>query len=255
MKGVKKEQKRKALDIKRVGKRIPRVNERLTHLVEKGPRGSNYVQKIPSWQVDLRASRGKKLFAASLEQGYADAFFPLVSQFKTQSHPNFCALATLTIILNTLQIDSGKVWKKGWRWITEESLSCCFDLEEASKTGATIEEVGESARLHGCNTRTFRKLSSGEFRSLLKRVLRNGKDENGEFMAVSYDRKSLEQPGGGHFSPIAAYEESSDCVLVLDTARYKYGPHWIPLEKLVEATYPKDSATGLSRGFMTFSRL
>jgi hypothetical protein len=38
--------------------------------------------------------------------------------------------------------------------------------------------------------------------------------------------------GDGHFSPVGGYSEAEDMVLILDTARFKYPPHWVPLEML-----------------------
>ena len=70
------------------------------------------------------------------------------------------------------------------------------------------------------------------------------------FLIASYTRKVIGQTGTGHFSPIGAYDESTDLVLVLDTARFKYGPHWIPLQLMFEALQPLDPDTGKSRGYM-----
>jgi hypothetical protein len=73
------------------------------------------------------------------------------------------------------------------------------------------------------------------------------------FLVVSYTRKVIGQTGTGHFSPIGAYDEASDHVLVLDTARFKYGPHWIPLQLMFDALLPEDPDTGKSRGYMVLS--
>jgi hypothetical protein len=40
-------------------------------------------------------------------------------------------------------------------------------------------------------------------------------------MLVNFYRKSLAEEGGGHFSPLAAYDPPSDQVLIMDVARYK----------------------------------
>jgi glutathione gamma-glutamylcysteinyltransferase len=42
----------------------------------------------------------------------------------------------------------------------------------------------------------------------------------------------LPAAGDGHFSPIGGYSAREDMVLILDTARFKYPPHWVPLEML-----------------------
>lgn len=72
-------------------------------------------------------------------------------------------------------------------------------------------------------------------------------------MAVSYSRTVLSQTGTGHFSPIAAYDPKSDQVLILDTARFKYGAHWTKLELLYDAMKPIDPVTGKSRGYALLS--
>lgn len=39
-------------------------------------------------------------------------------------------------------------------------------------------------------------------------------------------------------------------VLILDTARFKYPPHWVPLAQLHQAMAAVDPATGKARGFI-----
>jgi len=67
---------------------------------------------------------------------------------------------------------------------------------------------------------------------------------------VSYSRKELLQTGDGHFSPVAGYHRASDQALILDTARFKYPPHWVPLHKLYAAMQRVDASTGERRGWV-----
>ncbi|XP_059431960.1 long-chain-alcohol oxidase FAO2-like isoform X3 [Corylus avellana] len=60
--------------------------------------------------------------------------------------------------------------------------------------------------------------------------------------------------GTGHFSPIGGYHAERDMVLILDVARFKYPPHWVPLTLLWEAMDTIDEATGHRRGYMIISR-
>jgi glutathione gamma-glutamylcysteinyltransferase len=71
---------------------------------------------------------------------------------------------------------------------------------------------------------------------------------------ASYNRSDLEQTGEGHFSPIGGYHAARDLVLVLDVARFKYPPHWIPAERLWRAMHALDSSTGRSRGWIVLRR-
>ncbi|KAF3950686.1 hypothetical protein CMV_023590 [Castanea mollissima] len=65
---------------------------------------------------------------------------------------------------------------------------------------------------------------------------------------------TLSQTGTGHFSPIGGYHAGRDMVLMLDVARFKYPPHWVPLTLLWEAMDTIDEATGHRRGYMIISR-
>lgn len=71
---------------------------------------------------------------------------------------------------------------------------------------------------------------------------------------MSYSRKAVRQTGDGHFSPIGAYNRARDMVLILDTARFKYPPHWVPLAALYHAMSLEDPATGRPRGFIKLSK-
>ena len=75
------------------------------------------------------------------------------------------------------------------------------------------------------------------------------------FIVSSYSRRLLSQTGDGHFSPIGGYHPERDLVLILDTARFKYPPHWVPLTLLWEAMLAIDKETGLNRGFSLVQRL
>ena len=43
-------------------------------------------------------------------------------------------------------------------------------------------------------------------------------------------------------------------VLILDVARFKYPPHWVPTEKIFEALSSIDETTGKSRGYFIVSK-
>jgi hypothetical protein len=71
---------------------------------------------------------------------------------------------------------------------------------------------------------------------------------------VNYLRKSIGQETGGHISPIAAYDQSTDRFLILDVSRYKYPPVWIKAQELWQAIATVDFDGGKTRGFVLVSR-
>jgi glutathione gamma-glutamylcysteinyltransferase len=72
-------------------------------------------------------------------------------------------------------------------------------------------------------------------------------------LIVSYSRAALGQSGGGHFSPVGALAPTSGMALIMDVARFKYPPHWVPLSALWAAMRRRDPATRLPRGYLRLS--
>ncbi len=173
-------------------------------------------------------------------------------------------------MLNALAVDPQQNWKGPWRWYEEQMLNCCLDLEDVKATGITLKDFrclahcqGLSIDLHYCDDSTL-----DDFRSAVQRACMSDEQQGydsdgtaaaqhdeplGEVLVISYSRKILGQTGSGHFSPVAAYDPSSDSVLILDTARFKYGAHWAKLPLVYDAMKPMDPDTGKSRGYSVLS--
>lgn len=212
------------------------------------PKDSVYMRPLPPLCIGFSSKSGKELLKQSILSGHDACFYSLMAQFHTQSEPAFCGLGTLVTVLNALHIDPSKVWKGIWRWYSEEMLACCKSIDEIAETGITLEQFTCIARCNGANVQQFHAENTNieHFRSLVKKITRDG---DSRYLISSYTRKLLNQTGDGHFSPLAAYEPSKDMVLILDVARFKYPPHWVPLKVLWEAMLPKDADTGKSRGY------
>ena len=200
-------------------------------------------------------------------------------QFRTQDDPAFCGLATLVMTLNALHIDPGRTWKGVWRWFDESKLDCCKPLERlvpgldevvlapfvgliaishrnndrARTEGVTFKEVVCLARCNGAmiSQATYAdRCTEDEFRTCVRRC----SAITSEFLIVSYGRAGLGQTGDGHFSPIGAYHQATDSVLILDVARFKYPPHWVSVSVLYHAMHDLlDAVTHRSRGFMVLT--
>ena len=64
---------------------------------------------------------------------------------------------------------------------------------------------------------------------------------DGAFVAANYLRSALGQPGGGHISPLGAYDHLTDSALVMDT-NPSYGWGWVDLGDLIEAMRTPDGS-------------
>ncbi|KAI3782952.1 hypothetical protein L2E82_13013 [Cichorium intybus] len=215
---------------------------------------SIYRRVLPSPPaIDFASSEGKQLFMEATQGGTMEGFFKLISYFQTQSEPAYCGLATLAMVLNALSIDPGRKWKGPWRWFDESMLDCCEPLEKVKAKGISFGKVVCLAHCAGAKVEAFRTNQSNidEFR---KHVIACSTSDDCHLIS-SYNRATFKQTGTGHFSPIGGYHAGRDMALILDVARFKYPPHWVPLKLLWEAMDTLDDASGFRRGFMLISRL
>ncbi|KAG2719252.1 hypothetical protein I3843_03G250300 [Carya illinoinensis] len=212
-----------------------------------------YRRSLPSPPaIEFASPDGKKLFTEALGGATMEGFFKLISYYQTQSEPAFCGLGTLAMVLNALAIDPGRKWKGPWRWFDDSMLDCCEPLEKIKAEGITFGKVACLAHCNGAKVEAFRTSEStiDDFR---KCVISCTSSEDCHVI-TSYNRAVFKQTGTGHFSPIGGYHAERDMVLILDVARFKYPPHWVPLTLLWEAMDTIDKATGHRRGYMIISR-
>ena len=235
-------------------------------------------RELPDTCIAFSSPKGRSLFASALAKGGLRSFFSLMEQHTTQPEPAYCGMSTLVVALNAFAVDPKQTFKGPWRWYTEEMLNCCLDLQQVQQTGITLPDFACLAVCQGLSVdlryAETPKGSLEEFRKAVHQACMEDDDDDldkthnseqqetndsnhqrgiRDILIVSYNRKVLGQTGTGHFSPIAAYDPSADAVLILDTARFKYGAHWVPLPLLHSAMIPQDSATGKSRGFVLLS--
>uniref|UniRef100_A0A7C8YW16 glutathione gamma-glutamylcysteinyltransferase n=2 Tax=Opuntia streptacantha TaxID=393608 RepID=A0A7C8YW16_OPUST len=200
----------------------------------------------------MAASLAKKLFIEAVQNGTMEGFYKLISHFQTQSEPAYCGLASLSMVLNALAIDPGRTWKGPWRWFDESMLDCCEPLEKVKAKGISVGKLACLAHCAGADVQTFRtnESSINEFRNYVKAC----SQVEDVHVVSSYHRGIFKQTGSGHFSPIGGYHAGRDMALILDVARFKYPPHWVPLTLLWEAMDTIDEASGENRGYMLISR-
>lgn len=192
-----------------------------------------YRRELPQTCVSFGSKEGRQIFQSSLINKGLKSFYSLIEQHTTQSEPAYCGPSTLVIVLNALAVDPRRKWKGPWRWYDEYMLNCCIDLEEVKTTGITLKTFICLAKCQGVSVRGYYALECAidQFRDAIRESCienddnSNANNDQSAFLVVSYNRGVLKQTGEGHFSPIAAYDPISDSVLILDTARFKYGAH------------------------------
>ena len=254
--------------------------------------GTFHRRELKAPSVSFSSSEGRDIFKVALNEGHLEGYFHLAEHYITQGHPAFCGVGSLTMALNSLLLDPKRVWQGVWRWFDESMLDCCEPLDIIRLKGITLSKLSCLARCNGAKS-TLKygdSVTIDEFRadillvstsptaggSTSKNAASNcawsgqtgceqlseevAKDKQvntsvRNVMIASYSRRDLEQSGSGHFSPIGGYCAERDMVLIMDVARFKYPPHWVPLATLFQAMQRVDPETGKCRGYVLLSAL
>jgi hypothetical protein len=198
---------------------------------------------LPSGLIAVDSAPG----IARLEgaEAFAD-YQPLSNSYQAQILASYCGVASSVSVLNALGVDSNQA-----DFFTAEASQVRTQFEVVFG-GMSLPELTGLLLAYGMQVSATHasRVSLEEFRDTLRRNLMNKND----FIIVNYQREVLGQGRVGHISPVAAYDEDTDSVLVMDTAAHKYPPTWVPVEMLYAAMQTKDDATGKTRGYIEVSR-
>ncbi len=212
------------------------------------------LQPLPPTLIAFDSDEGHRLLASASAK--AD-FFPLTSHFVTQKTTAFCGVASSVMVLDSLGLVAPEV--KEWapfRAFTQDNVfnekTGELNAAHVQSGGLTLEQLAFLLEANGAKAAPVHADASdvGDFRAELKRNLSDPKD----FLLVDFFRPELGQDFGAHWSPVAAYDEASDKVLVLDVARMRYPPYWAPVESLFKAMNTTDLDAGKTRGWVTVTR-
>lgn len=184
-------------------------------------------------------------------------FWKLLRFYESQIRTTYCSVATSVIALNALSIEAPQSKFLGkYRMFTQEeffsdSVRAVMDQSEVEKRGMSLEELAMVLSTFPIKVMKYeaQSLSHEEMRLLIVSALKN---PNQTVLAL-YQRRELNQEGGGHWSPIAAYDAVSDSFLILDVARFKYPPVWIDASKFIHAMQTAN-IYNKSRGFIIIEK-
>ena len=217
---------------------------------------------------------------ARLARSDAKVNFPvLANQFEAEYNQAFCGPASTAMVLNAvrdgaadLPRDKSRIRPDDLKYLppgaevataryTQDNV-----IEKASKTRAQV--LGEPVTINGKTTHDFgfqaRQLDEmlranglstrlvivddakpeAEVRADLVQSLR----QRGHYVIVSFQRKALSEPGGGHISPLGAYDAASDSFLMLDVNPARVDWMWVPAAALIKAMRTFDTVE--NRGYV-----
>ena len=191
------------------------------------------------------------------ESKYKKDFYPLISHFVTQRNLSFCAPASIAMTLNAMSIKRpiARVYYP-FRLFTQQNLFSAralqvYPMAYVNFRGMSLDLAGKLINVHQFVKATVyhaNQVNKASFLNTAQQALHSGH----AFIIVNIFRKAMHEEGGGHFSPLGAYDQKSDRFLLLDVARYKYPPVWVKTSDLWNAMHTKDGK--YFRGFIVLSK-
>lgn len=217
---------------------------------------------------------------ARFAQSAARVDFPaLANQFEPQWNSIFCGPTTAAIVLNALNAtdaerprDRARLQPEDLRFLpagrdpvvpryTPDGVIAKGKKTRAQVLGEPLLVNGKPAPDYGYQLRQFEELlrahgaqtvrvtvddtvSDAKIRADLVANLQR----RGDYAVVNYSRKAVDQNGGGHISPLGAYDAASDSFLVLDVNPAAAGWVWMPAATLIKGMRTFDTVE--NRGYV-----
>ena len=118
--------------------------------------------------------------------------------------------------------------------------------------GLSLDQLRRIQEVYGLDARAFYAEEPGtegltRFRKAVKETL----SDSDHFIIVNFLGTVIGNTTEGHISPLGAYDEKTDSILVLDVAGHKNPWYWVPASLLYEAMHTK--ADGGFRGWLIVS--
>lgn len=202
--------------------------------------------------VAMDTPTGLQLFEQSRYKANA---LNLLEYFVTQKYQAFCSIASDVMVANATGIPRPQSARYApYHLFTQSNVFNPKTIAVntpllVSQRGQTLNQNQRFLTALGLNATAYHvtpAFTFTHFESVIKKAL----DTPGVYIIVNYLRTRASQVGGGHMSPIAAYDAKSDRLLLLDVARYKYPAVWIKSNDLFQAMQTVDPTNKQFRGFI-----
>jgi hypothetical protein len=185
-------------------------------------------------------------------------YWQLIPWFTNQINQSYCGVASAVTVLNAMPIKkpvdpiyAPHAYFTQSNFFTPEVVKV-IGQQTVQNQGMTREEMVEALTQLGVKATTVAgdEVDEPALRKLVQKVM----GDDGQYVLVNFLRRSLGQPGGGHWSVLAAYDAQSDRVLILDVSKYMYSPEWVTIKTLRKAIDTLDSTSNRARGLVFISQ-
>ncbi len=203
-----------------------------------------------------------------LRRAPAPGYWALSPYYVGQFNDCSCSLATATILVNAVRGSQNLGPQE--RLVTQDALLSAVDSEiwiagcgADGGPGVTLGQMESllqrSFAVYGLDGVSVEAVPVPEpseaalarFRDALRAIERPAGHLAGHLLAVNFHVGPVVGHGDyGHFSPVGAYDEARDRVLVLDVDRDWFEPYWTPTDRLLAGMATVSPIDGERRGYL-----
>ena len=207
-------------------------------------------------------------------------FFPLSNHFISQDNRIFCGPVSSAIVLNALRLgrqgglpeDRQSIANDELAWLPEgfnpffgkytpnnvlndrtkrriEVLGKPIRIEGAMRSdyGLQLRQLAQVLRAHRLDV-TVRVVDEHADAESIRQEIAANMATGDDFVLVNYSRRSLGQEGGGHISPLGAYDQGTDSFLIMDVNPNRAPWVWVRSDDLIGAMRTFDTVE--NRGYL-----
>ena len=198
------------------------------------------------------------------ESQYHQDFWRLSKYYLTRYQepyiPTFSGVASCMMILNALEIANNQL-------TGDEVLGASFThidhffspkvqkiltKRKVERSGMTLNQLAKTIASYDLKVQVFKaeSIAKQTFREQLIKTMENPN----EYMIVNYLREFSNGDTKNHFSPVAAYNQARDHVLIMDVSQNQFTPHWESIDSLYAKMKKIEMGKKRGRGFSVISK-
>lgn len=234
--------------------------------------------------IEWNSNEGQKRL---IRTKYNQSFFLLAHHFAGQVYPTTCGIASMRIILSSIYEKSNEIFLKdeehsltekkngrdyGRYILTERNIfnyykqnggTVEYDVVARQKKnknghfagGISPVDIVDILNSHPNVFAEYKELNNADFSiqgvNNFRKLVKNITISNNKYLILNYYLGALfNNKDSGHYSPIVAYDEETDSVLIMDVASHLGTWIWVKLEEIYRMM---NSIGGLKRGYIVVS--
>lgn len=184
----------------------------------------------------------------------APDFWAFMPYYVSQQDGAACGIASMTMLMNAsrahqqLTASDALVTQKALVEKIKVDYSKGLTLDKLSEAiQKSIHEYGLKASLE-----TIHADGSVVQNNKIRELLIKNEKSDFNFIVANFNQGTFtgDPEGGGHISPIGAFDAKKNLVLVMDVDREYYEPYWISFDTFIKGMSTQDTSSKLNRGLI-----